>query len=405
MRPSRVLLVVLSSLGILLPAVRADYTLTTLASFNGRNGASPSGPLAFDARGNIYGTAHNQGFQSAGLVYSLAAGTHTPTPVFDFAVGIGQYGSSPAGGVVLDTQGNLYGTTTQHGFAPGGTVFRLSPSASGVNIATLAQFPAALTPTTALTVDTQGNVYGTASGAEGSIVFRIAAGTSVATTVATFTAAAGPLSGLTLDSQGNLYGTTSGSVFRLAAGTNALTMVADLGGAVGANGVVLDSRGNLFGTTSFGGTGGGTVFKVAAGTGTLTTLATFGGATRGYGPAAGLAIDAMGNLFGTTYFTSNGQGAGTIFEVAAGTGTLATLASFDGTDGLNPAAPLTLDAAGNLYGTTLGGTNNSGTIFELVNNAAAVPEPPALLACGQAALIGLAWTARSRGRRARGMAG
>jgi uncharacterized repeat protein (TIGR03803 family) len=137
-------------------------------------------------------------------------------------------------------------------------------------------------------------------------------------------------------------------------------------------GLTSDAAGNLYGTTFQGGTVGvGTVFELTpAGGGTWTekVLYSFSGAD-GNGPFGGVIFDAAGNLYGTTI----GGGtylAGTAFELTpagGGTWTEKGLWSFgNGTDGTSPAAGLIFDAAGNLYGTTqTGGTNGGGMVFEL----------------------------------------
>src|SRR2546430_1791907 len=126
----------------------------------------------------------------------------------------------------------------------------------------------------------------------------------------------------------------------------------------GANGskphcnLVLDSAGDLFGTTRNGGpSGDGTVFEITAGSNTITTLATFNG-TDGRLPSAGLLADAEGNFYGTTLLGgANNQG--TVFKLSAGNNTLSTLVSFNNSSGGSfPGAGLIADAAGNLYGTT-----------------------------------------------------
>src|SRR5262249_43534245 len=128
-----------------------------------------------------------------------------------------------------------------------------------------------------------------------------------------------------------------------------------------------DSNGNLFGTTSLGGSGSaGTVFEVAAGSGTITTLAYFNG-TNGANPNAGLVEDSSGNLFGTA--TAGGtSNVGRVFELAVGSGTITPLASFRYSDGANPYGGLVQDRSGNLFGTTHQGgptTANAGPVFEL----------------------------------------
>jgi len=181
-----------------------------------------------------------------------------------------------------------------------------------------------------------------------------------------------------------LYGTTSGGgasgngvVFRINPTTGAETPLYNFtGGADGADpqgSLVADASGNLYGTTTTGGaSGAGTVFEI---TGTTeTVLYSFSGGSDGSNPVAGLTFDAAGNLYGTT---SQGgtSGNGTVFKLATpqsgGSWTESVLYSFGtGTDGATPFAGVTFDAAGNLYGTTsLGGTNNLGTVFELVESS------------------------------------
>ena len=198
------------------------------------------------------------------------------------------------------------------------------------------------------------------------------------------------MAGLVMDSAGNLYGTTSaggtdsdGVVFELAKGSGTITDLAwfDLsdGGTPDAS-LLLDSAGNLYGTTFNGGNpGNGTVFEVARGSGTITTLASFNG-LNGQAPVAGLVMDSAGNLYGTT--ESGGQitvdgvtefGDGTVFELPHGSSTITTLFTFDGTDGGIPRDSLTLDSSGNLYGTTFqGGASGDGTVFELPSGSGAI---------------------------------
>src|SRR6516165_8258 len=97
----------------------------------------------------------------------------------------------------------------------------------------------------------------------------------------------------------------------------------------------------------------------------MSTLASFGFAPAGASPQAGLVMDGSGNLYGTAY-SGGPSNAGTVFEIAHGSGTLSVLASFDGSNGANPFGTLILDSSGNLYGTTLfGGASGFGTVFEV----------------------------------------
>jgi uncharacterized repeat protein (TIGR03803 family) len=147
----------------------------------------------------------------------------------------------------------------------------------------------------------------------------------------------------------------------------AVTTLASFNGTNGATptSLVRDSSGDLFGATGAGGAkNDGTVFEVAAGSNTITTLASFNG-TNGAAPNAGVIMDNSGDLFGTT--TSGGaSNDGTVFEVAAGSNTITTLASFNGTLGKSPDAGVIMDNSGDLFGITeFGGVNNNGTVFEV----------------------------------------
>ncbi len=225
---------------------------------------------------------------------------------------------------------------------------------------------------------------------------------------------ASPDAGLAPGTSGIFFGTTAsgggggcgggcGTVYRLtppAAGKTAWgesVLYAFTGGADGGRPVapvVADPAGNLYGVTSTGGSpscagGCGTVFRLAppaAGQSawTLSVLHSFAGAPDGATPAAGLALDKAGNLYGTTEaggaFGDVQFATGTVFKLTkpagAGAWSETILHSFKAskTDGASPTGELILDSAGNLYGTTdyggsgiepLPGFVGSGTAFEL----------------------------------------
>lgn len=326
---------------------------TTLHVFSGGNdGAMPWTGLAMDSAGNLFGTTMGGGLGDQGTVFELKRqtdGTYGAPVTLHLFSGTGNDGANPSAPLVLDSAGNLFGTTQAGGSNGRGTVFMLKRQADGTY--------------------------------------------APATTLHSFIAAVGagvnPIAGLVLDSAGNLFGTTPagngnyGTVFELNRQTDgtygaAITLHifsgAPLDGATPDAGVVLDSAGNLFGMTTGGGAhNGGTVFelkRLADGTyAPATTLYEFPGT--GAAPYASLLLDGTGNLFGTTY-GSGSSGKGTVFVLKRqGDGTYApatTLYSFTGigTDGANPTASLVLDSNENLFGTTVaGGSRNSGTVFEL----------------------------------------
>ena len=163
-------------------------------------------------------------------------------------------------------------------------------------------------------------------------------------------------------------------VVKTASGYDAPVTIASFDGTDGASlygSLIADAAGDLFGTTAQGGANGyGTVFELVKGVsgfGAPVTLASFTGDNGAY-PYGSLTIDAAGDLFGTTG-TGGVSGYGTVFELvkgASGYGAPVTLTTFTGANGAYPYNSLITDAAGDLYGTTVeGGANGYGAVFEL----------------------------------------
>lgn len=348
------------------PAAAAP-TLTVLHSFTGYpDGIEPSGRLAMDRGGALYGTTYAGGMTGGGwgTVFML-----TPPPVGKtqwtktllYAFTNGADGSHPRGGVIVDSKGALYGTTADGGLA--GKVFKLTPP------------PAGKTQWTYTVLHSFG------SGNDGNT----------------------PLAGLIMDSTGALYGTTAygggysyyGTVFKLTPPATEkmqwtetlLHRFAQTGDARNPEaGLTFDSDGALYGTTYFGGTlGFGTVFRLvppASGktTWTETILYSFKGGTDGYNLVADLSVDSKGALYGTTpAHPINGQ-CGTVFKLtppAPNQTQWSKMALYDfgnGVIGCDPEAGVILDSQGALYGTTQGGPNKvgggEGTLFKLMQPVA-----------------------------------
>jgi uncharacterized repeat protein (TIGR03803 family) len=316
-----------NNLGTAFKLTAGANTLTTLATFNGTNGRLPYGGLTADASGNLYGTTAGGGANDLGTVYMIATGTNALTTLATFN---STNGASPQAAVIVDVSGNLYGTTQGGGSSNMGTVFKLGAgSNTPTTLATFTGIANGRFVPAGLIADGSGNLYGTTSqggASDRGTAFKLETATNTLTTIATFNSINGayPQASLCFDASGNLVGTSlggangAGTVFRIAAGSNTLTTLAALtGNTHGRNpyaGLIVDASGNFYGTTTQGGANNvGTVFKLNAGTNTLTTLVTFTG-TNGAEPYAGLIADAAGNLYGTTRIGGAGN-AGTIFKI------------------------------------------------------------------------------------------
>ena len=194
--------------------VSRSYSLTTLANFNGANGALPIGELVADATGVLYGTTSSGGAFGQGTVFSIDR-TGTLATLVDFN---GANGSLPSGGLIVDASGTLYGTTTGGGVSNAGTVFSLTSTGT---FTTLASFNGAngANPLGSLIADSFGTLFGTTetggtsalgTRTRGTVFSLSSAGTL--TTVATFQSGNGgysPRAGLLADAAGVLYGTTA----------------------------------------------------------------------------------------------------------------------------------------------------------------------------------------------------
>jgi uncharacterized repeat protein (TIGR03803 family) len=370
------------ALAVSLPA----QTFTTLQSFDLTDGAAPEAGLVEGLNGSLYGTTQQGGVNSAGTVFEITP-AGTLTTLYSFcSVGVCADGDDPVAGLVVAANGDLYGTTPGGGANGAGTVFKITASGT---LTTLYSFCSASActdgrhPITGLVLATNGDLYGTTEedGAKGGgTVFKITP-SGTFTTLYSFCSLSDCADGeeawgLIQGTNGNFYGTTLGggannvgTVFEITA-AGVLTTLHSFDTTDGADpfaGLVQAANGDFYGTTYIGGaSGNGTVFKITP-SGTLTTLHTFCSEAEcgdGANPYDGLVQGTDGNFYGTTY----AEGAnfyGTVFEITPA-GALTTLHSFDSADGEETRAGLVEDTNGILYGTTYaGGGDFNGTVFSL----------------------------------------
>jgi uncharacterized repeat protein (TIGR03803 family) len=269
--------------------------LVTLYTFTGgTDGGSPLAKLIRDSAGNLYGTGYSGGAFGAGTVFKVDPSGHE-TVLYSFTHG--SDGSGPQAPVFRDLAGNLYGTTPFGGglSCDCGTVFKIDPSGNETVLYRFTNGTDGGFPAGGLIQDPAGNLYGgTRLAGDFScyppygcgVVYKLDLSGNF-TVLHTFTGGptdgASPAGALTLDARGNLYGATSsggvpcpgiangcGTVFKLdLSGKVTLLHIFTEGhadGLVPYAGVLRDDGGNLYGTTSL--EGGehhllhGTVYKI-----------------------------------------------------------------------------------------------------------------------------------------------
>jgi len=389
------------------------WKFTDLYDFQGSpDGNASTAGLVQDASGNLYGTTLSGGpknpncYESGcGTVFELAPGKNgswKETVLHSFQT-LKTDGCAPFGGVILDSMGNLYGTTLGCGAYGDGTVYELSPAHNGrwkfrlLHSFSGSKKDGAVSQSTPL-MDAGGNLYGTTAyggshpeacqnkplppgcgvvwelvpGKDGhwqeKVLYSFAGGENDG---------ANPPEGVAMDQQGNLYGVTKfgapfqGTAYRLTPGQSGWTETVLHKFPTGNNdgtypvGIpTLDVQGNLFGVTGDGGEAGlGTIWELSPGKGRAwseTVLFSFaeGGTSQPNAPYAGVILDANGNLYGTTVEGGSGCegfGCGAVYRFSPKRRELSELLDFGTTTTNSPESPLLMDKEGNLYGTTTSG--------------------------------------------------
>jgi len=391
--------------GLFLSAISQAQTITVLHSFTtGGDGSEPFAGVTMDRAGNLYGTTSSGANGNVGTVYKLThrQGGWTLNTIYTFDHPNDGYYS--AARVVFGPDGSLYGTTQGGGPGGAGVVYNLRPPATACKTVLCSWSYTNLYSFTGgsdggqpylgdLVFDSAGNIYGTTSAGGGQgcfgfgcgVVFKLShsGGGWTETVLYTFSGnddGANPFNGVTFDRAGNLYGTTTqngrygyGTVYELSptgSGWTQSTLYNFTGGLDGGNpigGVAIDAAGNLYGTTEDGGNApglGGTVWELTPSNGSWTFSVLQSLPTFYEGPFATPTLDAAGNVYGTSTF---GGGSGLVFKLApSGAGWNYTPYDFNGNNGDIPIGGVTLDSNGNLYGTTAeGGTHTWGTVWEI----------------------------------------
>jgi uncharacterized repeat protein (TIGR03803 family) len=412
------------------------WTFTDLYNFTGApDGYSSTAGLVEDAAGNLYGTTLyggdlGCGDSGCGVVFELTPGkngTWTESVLHTFT------GQKPDGcysfaGVILDSAGNLYGTTEGCGGGGWGIVYELSPGVGGKwSEKVLHSFHGGKKdgayPEGGLLMDAVGNLYGTTSGAGAfintpacdnkparngcGIVFELTPGEKgkwTETVLHNFSGSpkdgAFPPGGVVMDPSGNLFGITEfggkagglglGALYELQPGENGIwteTMLHSFPTAendayfpIGVP--AMDAQGNLYGASELGGVDElGAIWRLKPGKNgdwTESLLYDFGkgGASDAADAYAGVILDAKGNIYGTTVEGGGGCegfGCGTVYMLANGAHKLTVLLEFAGTVTNSPEGAVMMDAQGNLYGTTaFGGANGNPNCQGILQGCGAV---------------------------------
>jgi len=359
---------------------------------NGNDGAGLYGGVVRAADGKLYGTTGGGGLYQYGTVWQLtpqANGKWSEKVLENFKVNDPR-GDEPASTLILDPSGNLYGSTAMGGGPyTYGTVFEMRPGSNGWKLAVIHRFDRrhdkAGGAYGGVILDPAGNLYGVGAGA-----FELSPGSDgwKETLLHFFDCQNGDGCGFPsrpiLDSAGNLYGTTEqggtskncgggcGTVYKLhplSGGGWKETILHDFGapmdGSYPAGELAIDAAGNLYGTTCC----YGNLFELSPqsdGHWKEAILHRFR-AHAGGGYPASVVKDTKGNLYGTTGFGGGPCDCGVIYELSPqvnGIWKYTVLYQFNGYDGTGSGLPMIFDDKGNLYGTGGGGAYNLGVVFE-----------------------------------------
>jgi uncharacterized repeat protein (TIGR03803 family) len=387
----------------------ASQKVISLASFDGSNGLRPEGGLARDSAGNFYGTTLGGGADGVGIVFRLDGVTHALSTIASLdSIGDG------ADGVIVDAAGNIFGTTAGGGSHNLGSVFEIAAGSNTLN--TLASFDGTngFLPAGGLVLDQSGNLFGTTAlggpdvivNSDGSLsndgpnavgtIFEISVpepnstfvGVCMALGMVLIRRRRAGVAGLNLMRVASLArretktqqpGSWGGHFRRDRRRTLAKTSVLSAGGlflacistaraqytfktlasfngSIGdepATGVIIGPDGNLYGT-AVDVTAQGSLFQYDVSSGSLNGLASFSTSPLGshLTNVSGLVADANGNLFGAIYSDVRTSALGSVFEYTPADGRVGVVGMFSasGATGYFPLTGLTASVNGKFYG-------------------------------------------------------
>ncbi|HEY3863554.1 MAG TPA: choice-of-anchor tandem repeat GloVer-containing protein [Verrucomicrobiae bacterium] len=379
------------------PALTPGVTLTNLYTFTEElDGSGPAG-LTPDGLGNLYGVQQYGGTNGDGGIYEFTPSTQTFTVLYSFTNGVD--GANPFVPMIMGSDGNLYGTTSDGGDSGYGTIFSFTPGGGLTPLHSFTGGSDGAYPHATLVEGPNQIFYGTAyaggMGADYGVIYSVdSSGNYNVIHTFGFTDGGGPYGGLVLAGDGNFYGTASygganndGAIFRLSpsgAFTN-LFSFSDTNGSSPSGNLVQGMDGTLYGQTYYGGVPRlGTVFSFTT-NGSFQPLHAFNGPD-GSHPYSALLPGRDGNLYGLSEYGGANDQDGVVYEISPG-GAFNIVAHFDGLTGINPYAPLVRGDDGNFYGTTFEGGYGGGVIFEL--SFASTPRPSFTGAAASSGIISL----------------
>jgi len=364
--------------------------------------------LLIDKAGNVYGTRDNGGTNSKGFAFRLHLDGNEwkYKTLYNFCSDANcADGASPRGGFIIDSAGNLYGTTSEGGNTNQGVFFEITAAGNYQVLYsfcpddnTCADGAAPLGTLTYAGAETgepydgSSPLYGTGVASDNGIVFELTQSGGTWTSTTDYSLGEDGENCISdsviMDASGNLFGAaqtcgSGGEAFVLGNGDTGwgeISLYSFSNNATGGDPygpLIEDSKGRLYVAAEMGGKNMvGVIVRLSPVVNTYVPKVLHSFNVRdGSWPMGGLVADASGNFFGTTNGGGRGDGA-TVFELSGKN--LRVLYQFclhdnDCSHGSRPVAGVVLDSAGNVYGTTTeGGAHGFGTVFEISNSDGAV---------------------------------